>query len=153
MEKKQLKEWVEKLNSDSKSISNNAKKIVIKECEPRLKKWYNCIRKYGDFNISDDDEYLANRGGISDAWFNKETNELSFLYTDGCRGDHIEDDINVDLDEFLDDNFFANREYSAWTKAVTLAEKSLGFYKSKVSETEKLLEKLNTIKPKPIYKK
>lgn len=153
MEKKQLKEWVKKLNSDSKSISNNAKKIVIKECEPRLKKCYNGIRKYGDFNISEDDEYLANRGGISDVWFNKETNELSFLYTDGCRGDHIEDDINVDLDEFLDDNFFANREYSAWTKAVTLAKKSLEFYKSKVSETEKLLEKLNTIKPKPIYKK
>ena len=153
MDKKQIKELVRKFDSDSKSIKNNAKKLVIKECEPRLKRWFNCIRKYGHFNISEDEEYLPNRGGISNVWFDKESNELSFLYTDGCRGDYIEDDINVDIDEFLDDNFFANREFDAWTKAVALAESALSSYKRKLEETEELLKKLNANKPKPNIKK
>lgn len=147
MKKEELKEWIYKINDDSKSVTKNAKRVVIDECVPFIKKWYGIATKYGGSNISEDDEYRDNRGEIDDVSFNAFKSELTFHYSDGCRGEYIEDFITVKLNDLLDENFFEREELRVWKRAVQLTERTLAEYKETVSKLEKGLENLKANKP------
>lgn len=148
MKKEELKEWIFKINDDSKSVTKNAKRIVIDECVPFIEKWYNIVTKYGGGVISEDDEYRNNRGEIDDVSFNAFKSELTFHYSDGCRGEYIEDFITVKLNDLLDENFFKKEELRVWKRAVAFTEKTLAEYKEKVMRIEETLADLKANKPK-----
>ena len=148
MKKEELKEWIFKINDDSKSVTKNAKRIVIDECVPFIEKWYNIATKYGGGNISKYDDYRDNRGEIDDVSFNASKSELTFHYSDGCRGEYIEDFITVKLNYLLDENFFEKEELRVWKRAVAFAEKTLAEYKEKVIGIEETLAYLKANKPK-----
>lgn len=108
-------ELINDFKSDSKTKSKKAEQEIISICEPRIKEFYKIAQS---FEVTNDDsftwrrslpewdnDYVARRGNIDYINYvevDDEKQVISFYYSDGCRGNIYDADIEMPL-EWLDD--------------------------------------------------
>ena len=144
MTKTEILKLVGDIKSDSKSISKNAEKELIKICEPIIKKYYNIAREYGNTEVCGwEEDYVSSRGELTE-FIGYENGVLTFYYEDGCRGNHYECEVKMPL-AWLDDSHI--KEYRKFCKAKNLVLLEEAIKKAQL-EFDKLKERQKELKKK-----
>lgn len=143
-----MKEEIEKLikqyNSDSKSATEKAEKRLIELSRPIIKQFYEVAKLFGiPFTASEWEEYLPSRGDIENVNY-ADDESITFHYTDGCRGELIEDEIKVPLNWYEEDAIKYYRE-NCRIEAYNLISRKIERSERDINEMKRELERIDRL--------
>ena len=136
MNRQELCSTIEKLDSDSKTESNDARKKVLDRCMPIIRAWADIYAEYGNYSISVNDKFGNVCNKVEGVSYDRKKDRLVFR----CTGQGGEEDFIYAATDIVEPDFLVRKRKEIECIAIDDVREEIAYHQKRIEELNEKLE-------------